>query len=126
MNIDNQVGQFKRCMLHLIKKNINKKKEETEMNILTKVSKLMAVLIFALTFSLVTPAIGGQKSVSRSHTTTVSKYGRSSYSARSSDGVKVNTSPYGRSSYIQRTYSKNNSLQSTKVITPYGNGWIIR
>lgn len=85
------------------------------------------ILILALTITFGANVRAADRAVKTYvKSTVVNKYGRSSYTSRSSTGVKTNIVPYGRSSYIQRTYSKGGTLQRTQIVVPYGNGWLIR
>lgn len=109
------------------------------MKTLKRITSIVCLFIFVLALSPLADA-GGKtvvrsRSVSSTHSThskapsassTVTRYGRSSYSIRSSNGVKTNVSSYGRGSYLERTYGPGGHLQSTRTIVPYGNGWLVR
>lgn len=106
------------------------------MKTLKRITSIVCLFIFVLALSPLADA-GGKtvvrsRSVSSTHSkapsasSTVTKYGRSSYSIRSSNGVKTNVSLYGRPSYIERSYGPSGHLQSTRTVVPYGNGWLVR
>jgi hypothetical protein len=94
---------------------------------MNKFNKLVITLVFCLAVSLGANVRALDKGVKTStKSTIVKRYGRNSYTSRSSTGVKTNTQSYGRNSYIQRSYSRGGALQSTRTIVPYGNGWLMR